>query len=150
MFSKRQFMQLGLKCAGHANWQNLKHDCNIKRFGKCYKVTPKTCAQVNCDNDLMSENNVSVYVINYAGCSVLWSSKLQTEKALLIAESEYIALSTAMRDVIPLMQLLTEINCIFPIHNPEPKIHCKVFEDMKVVRYKLQTGNSLHARGTML
>ena len=34
-----------------------------------------------------------------------------------------------MRDVIPLIHLLTEINCIYPINNPDPIIKCKVYED---------------------
>ena len=32
------------------------------------------------------------YVITYAGCKLLWCSKLQTEIALSAAEAEYIAL----------------------------------------------------------
>ena len=79
----------------------------------------------NPENVLSRTGNV----IFYAGCPVLWCSKLQTEIALSTAESEYIALSTALRDVIPLMQLLTELNCIIEIHNPAPKVSCKVFED---------------------
>ena len=69
------------------------------------------------------------YTIFYTGCPIIWVSKLQTEIALSTAESEYIALSQAMRDVIPMIQLLTEINCIFPIYCPTPQIKCKVFED---------------------
>ena len=69
------------------------------------------------------------YVIFYADCPVVYISKLQTEIALSTAESEYIALSQAMRDVIPLIQLLTEINCLWPVMNPEPKIRCTIFED---------------------
>ena len=69
------------------------------------------------------------YVIQYANCPLVWSSKLQTEIALSTAESEYIALSQAMREVIPLMNLMKEINEVLPLHLPEPKIHCKVFED---------------------
>ena len=69
------------------------------------------------------------FVISYAGCPIMWMSKLQTEIALSTAEAEYIALSQAMRQVIPLMNLLREINNIFPLHLPEPKMHCKVFED---------------------
>ena len=34
-----------------------------------------------------------------------------------------------MRDVISLIQLLMEINCVYPIHNPDPIIKCKVYED---------------------
>jgi len=59
----------------------------------------------------------------------MWLSKLQTEIALSTTEAEYIALSQAMREVIPFMNLMQEIDDIFGIHNPSPKIHCKVFED---------------------
>eukprot|EP00978_Attheya_sp_CCMP212_P014686 scaffold37545_cov64-Attheya_sp.AAC.1 len=69
------------------------------------------------------------FVIMYAGCPVLWVSKLQTEIALSTTEAEYIALSQAMREVIPFMNLLKELSVIFDIYLPEPEVHCKVFED---------------------
>ena len=56
-------------------------------------------------------------------------SKLQTEIALSTTESEYIALSQAMREVIPFMNLMVEVGEVFPLHNPKPEFHCKVFED---------------------
>ena len=37
------------------------------------------------------------FVIRYAGCPVIWSSKLKTEIALSTAEAEYIAMSQALR-----------------------------------------------------
>lgn len=40
---------------------------------------------------------------------VIWQSKLQTEISLSIFEAEYVALSTAMRDLIPFINHLTEI-----------------------------------------
>ena len=69
------------------------------------------------------------FVIMYAGCPITWCSKLQTEIALSTTESEYIALSQAMREVIPFMNLMMEVGDIFKLHNPKPKLHCKVFED---------------------
>jgi len=42
------------------------------------------------------------YVIFFVGCPVTWVSKLQTEITLSTAESEYIALSTATQDLLPL------------------------------------------------
>jgi hypothetical protein len=51
----------------------------------------------------------SGFVILFAGCPITWGSKLQTEIALSTTESEYIALSTATRDLLPLRQLLTDI-----------------------------------------
>jgi hypothetical protein len=69
------------------------------------------------------------YVLTYAGCPLTWCSKLQSEIALSTTEAEYIALSQALREVIPLITLLDEIKEIFPIYNPTPEVHCKVWED---------------------
>ena len=69
------------------------------------------------------------YVLMYAGCPVTWCSKLQTEVTLSTTEAEYIALSQALREVIPLMQLLTEVNKVFSLNLPTPEVHCKVWED---------------------
>jgi hypothetical protein len=49
------------------------------------------------------------FVITFCGCPVTWSSKLQTEIALSTTESEYIALSTATRDILPLKRILQDI-----------------------------------------
>ncbi len=42
------------------------------------------------------------YVITYNGCPVQWGSKLQSEIVLSTTEAEYIALSMAARELIPL------------------------------------------------
>eukprot|EP00978_Attheya_sp_CCMP212_P036771 scaffold169289_cov53-Attheya_sp.AAC.4 len=65
----------------------------------------------------------------YTGCPVLWVSKIQTEIALSTVEAKYIALSQTMREVLPFMNLLKELAVIFDIYFPEPKVHCKVYED---------------------
>jgi ribosomal protein S17E len=49
------------------------------------------------------------YIIMYAGCTVLWKSQMQTEIALSSTESEYTGLSYALRDAIPIMELLKEM-----------------------------------------
>ena len=69
------------------------------------------------------------YVLTYAGYPLTWCSKLQSEIALSTTEAEYNALSQSLREVIPLITLLNELKEIFPIHNPTPEIHCKVWED---------------------
>jgi hypothetical protein len=59
-----------------------------------------------------------------------WSSKMQTEIALSTTEAEYIALSQAMRLVLPIIWLIEEARRQeIPVLNATPKIHCKVFED---------------------
>ena len=60
------------------------------------------------------------YVIIYAGCPVLWCSKLQTEIALSTIEAEYIALSQTMCKLIHLMELMNEVSFLFNIHLPKP------------------------------
>ena len=70
------------------------------------------------------------YIIMYEGCPLIWKSQLQTEVALSSTESEYIGMSYALREVIPIMELLKEMKHLgFPISKSKPKIHCKVFED---------------------
>ena len=69
------------------------------------------------------------FVIYYAGCPVYWQSKLQTEIALSTAEAEYIAMSQALRETIPLATLMREMNEIFPLYLPQPRFIIKVQED---------------------
>ena len=69
------------------------------------------------------------FVIKYADCTIFFKYKLQTEIALSTAEAEYTVLSTALREVIPLMNLMEEINEIIPLHVNKPEFYCKVWED---------------------
>jgi hypothetical protein len=87
------------------------------------------------------------YIIFYAGCPVLWKSQLQTEVALSTTESEYTGLSYALRDAIPVMELLKEMKkCGFPVTETGAQVRCKVFEDnsgalvmAKVHKYRPRT-----------
>jgi hypothetical protein len=82
------------------------------------------------ENDPFTARSRTGYVIKYAGCVLLWASKLQTEISLSSTESEYIALSQALREVIPLIALIKELRANnFDIKSGKPKILCKVFED---------------------
>ncbi len=49
------------------------------------------------------------FVVTFCGCPVTWCSKLQTEIALSRTESEYIALSTATWELLPLRRILSDI-----------------------------------------
>ena len=70
------------------------------------------------------------YYIMLHGCPVVWKSQLQTEIALSSTESEYTGLSYALREVIPIMNLLKEMREEgFQINPKTPKIRVKVFED---------------------
>ena len=50
-------------------------------------------------DDPNSVKSPTGYVITFAGCPILWASKLQTEVSLSTTEAEYIALSQAMQDL---------------------------------------------------
>ncbi len=69
-------------------------------------------------------------MILFAGYPILWSSKIQTEIALSVTEAEYIALSSAAREILPLISLAKEAARMKTINSIEaPKIKCKIFED---------------------
>ena len=70
------------------------------------------------------------YIIRYAGCPILWASRLQTVIALSSTESEVIALSSATREIIPLIRLLRELHRHgFPTGDTTPTVKCRIFED---------------------
>ena len=87
------------------------------------------------------------YIISYGGCPLLWKSQMQTEIALSSTESEYTGLSYALRDAIPIIELLKELKENgFPINRSQASVHCRVFEDnsgaiemAKVHKYRPRT-----------
>ena len=64
---------------------------------------------VEDEQDPVSVKSRSGHLITFMGCPLQWSSKLQTQIALSTMESEYIALSQAMRELIGLREILKEI-----------------------------------------
>jgi hypothetical protein len=61
---------------------------------------------------------------------LIWASKLQTEIAVSSTESEYVALSQSLREVIPIMGLIAELQQEgFNFNNNVPIVSCKAFED---------------------
>ena len=77
--------------------------------------------------DLLSRTG---YVLKYAGCPLIWTSKLQQTIALSTTESEDMPLIAAMREVIYLMNLIEELreNGVDLIEK-QPVIKFEVFED---------------------
>ena len=66
----------------------------------------------------------------YAGCPILSKSQLQTEIAFSTTEADYTGLSYALREFIPLMELLKEMKEKgFDFLDHKVKVHCIVFED---------------------
>jgi hypothetical protein len=82
------------------------------------------------DQDPVCVKSRTGYVFTLGGCPLTWCSKLQTEVALSTLEAEYIALSQAMRELIPLRELLQEIGTNLELDFAHPVImHSTVFED---------------------
>ena len=71
----------------------------------------------------------------YACCPITWGSNLQTEIALSTTESEYIALSSEMREVITFLGLMKETAGLFGILTRDPVFRCNVWEDNKKLRH---------------
>jgi len=119
------------QCAKFCNSPRLLHEKAVKYIGRYLAktrdkgmiLTPEDHGKLDAyvDSDFagrwhqlhaqMRETVLSRtgFVITYCGCPVTWSSKLQTEIALSTTEAEYIALSTMMRTLLPMRQLLAEV-----------------------------------------
>lgn len=70
------------------------------------------------------------YYICYNGVPITWKSQLQHDIALSTTEAEYTGLSYALREAIPIMNLLKEMKeRKFDVSNKIAKVHCKVYED---------------------
>ena len=86
--------------------------------------------QADTHIDPMTSKSRSSWIIRFAGAPITWASKMQTITAMSTTEAEYIALSTSLRQVIPLIGLLKEAREQgLEVGNLPPRIHCTVFED---------------------
>jgi hypothetical protein len=139
------------QCARFSSDPKLSHEQSVKRIVRYLKGTadkgiilsPDQNRGIECyvDADFAgaykfeeSHNPTSLlsrtgYTIYFKGCPILWVSKMQTEITLSTTEAEYVALSQSMRDVIPFMNIMDEINDIYGIVESKPEIKCTLFED---------------------
>jgi hypothetical protein len=112
-------------------------------LGVCFKPQSDKGFECYCDADFSGNWNKlfadinprtskshSRWVVFYAGCPIIWASKLQSQTALSTTEAEYIAMSMALHDVIPIMDLIQEMkDRHIPVICSKPYVYCKVFED---------------------
>ena len=112
-------------CPRASHEEAVKHICRylqgVKDNGLMFK--PTNGLELDCygdadfaglwnyksDQDPVCVKSRTGYVMTLGGCPIQWNSKLQTEIALSTTEAEYIALSQAMRELLPLRRLLLEI-----------------------------------------
>jgi hypothetical protein len=69
------------------------------------------------------------YVLTLGDVPVLWGSKLQSEISLSTMEAEYIACSTAMRELLPIRELMTSLAGHLGIERDEVSTVSCVWED---------------------
>ena len=70
------------------------------------------------------------YIVRYANCPIIWSSRLITEICLSTTEAEYVALSESMRATIPIMNLMHECQSHGILDQAaQPNVYCTAFED---------------------
>jgi hypothetical protein len=80
--------------------------------------------------DAMTAKSRTGFIITYAGCPIMWSSKVQRDAALSSTESEYIAMSETFRVLLPIMDLVEESRANgVPMRTGPPVVRCKAFED---------------------
>ena len=80
--------------------------------------------------DPMTSKSRSGWLVRFAGAPITWASKMQTITAMSTTEAEYIALSTSLREVIPMMGMLQEAREHgLQVDYLPPKEHWTVFED---------------------
>jgi histone deacetylase 1/2 len=80
--------------------------------------------QVEDDQDPVCVRSRTGYVLMLAGCPLLWCSKLQSEVTLSTLEAEFVALSQAMREIIPMRELVQEVSLALC---GDPHIECRTF-----------------------
>jgi hypothetical protein len=98
-------------------------DCFVDAdFAGLYKQEP--------DRSPAGAKSRTGYIIRLAGNPLIWKSKLQTEISLSTLESEYSALSQAMRQLLPLRKLILELMLVLQTGDTlKSMIKCTVFED---------------------
>jgi len=68
--------------------------------------------------------------VRYAEFPITWSSKMQTETALITTEAEFIALSEGLRRIIPLIGLMEQMQEQgVGVLSVQAEVKCKIFED---------------------
>eukprot|EP00957_Ditylum_brightwellii_P071615 5444666-Ditylum_brightwellii.AAC.1 len=82
------------------------------------------------DEDPSTAKSRTGYGILFASCPLLWVSKLQTCISFSTCESEYVALSQGLHDVLPCINLLEELKTRgFSTYSTVPDVYCTAFED---------------------
>ena len=85
-------------------------------------------------NDPICTKSRSGILITIGSVPLLWKSKLQTETALSTMESEYIALSHGMRELVAMRALFDELIVMMKLDDSSTTRLSRVFEDNEACR----------------
>jgi hypothetical protein len=91
------------------------------------------------------------YIIKYNNCPILWKSQMATEIAMSSMESKYTGASYALREAIPIMNLMKEMQARkVLIPSWQATVHCRLHEDnsgameiLKKAKYRPRTKHLL-------
>ena len=89
----------------------------------------------NWDKDIAASDPATAqsrhgYVLFYCGMPLLWASQLQSIIALSTTEAEYVGMSRALQDALPVVWILQEMKKRgFPVFATTAQVHCRVFQD---------------------
>ena len=72
------------------------------------------------------------YLFLYNNCPIKWASQIQTEISLSTEEAEYISLSQYMREVLPFVSLMKEIEFVLKILGDTLTVQCSIFENLVI------------------
>ena len=68
------------------------------------------------------------YIISYANSPIIWVSWLQTEIGLSTKEAKIIDFSQVMRDVLPFVSLMKEIEFVLKLQGDDPTVLCSLYQ----------------------
>ena len=140
------------QCARYTFCPKRKHELALIRIGRYLKGTmdkglimsPSDMPSVDCYPDadfagLYGYEDVqdphcarsrTGYVILAFSCPVLWVSRMQTELALSTMEAEYVAMSSACKDLFPVVDVIRALSVAVGLGDDfDTKFHIKVHED---------------------
>jgi hypothetical protein len=114
----------------HTKDEGIVYEADKSMGIECY-VDADFAGGWNITTSVYTDNVISRtgFVITYANCPIYWASCLQTKIVLSTAKAEYIAMSSELRKVIPLMSLMKELHAFFLVHINKPNFFSKVHED---------------------
>ena len=115
MLSHEKAIKRLVQYLSHTRKEGIVYNPDTSKGLECYVDAEFSVGwqEANADDadNIMSR---TVMVIMYANFPIFWCSSLQTEILLISVGAEYNALSSALRQVLPLMTMMEEINEVFP------------------------------------